>query len=89
MTLSSKQLSDIVNVAVDNALDLSLPEIGAQFGISGERVRQILDKRNITKKRKLGQEYQCKKCPNQFRGTRAYSGHKAVMCNACRAKRGK
>lgn len=89
MALSSKQLADIVAVAVDNALNLSLPEIGARFGVSGERVRQVLEAHGITKSRKLGKLYQCKTCTNRFRGTRAYSGHKAVYCHACRTKRGK
>ena len=87
MPLTSKQLADIVRVAADDALDISLPEIGAKFGVSGERVRQVLEAHGITKARKLGKLYQCKTCTNQFRGTKRFSGEKARYCNACRKKR--
>ena len=88
MTLTTKQLADIVQTAAAGEFELSLPEIGAQFGVSGERVRQVLEAHGITKARKLGALFQCKACSNQFRGTQKYGGHKAKFCNECRKKRG-
>ena len=87
MTLSNKQLAEIVQIAATGALELSLPEIGEQFGVSGERVRQVLEAHAIKKHRKLGALFQCKSCSNQFRGTQKYGGEKARYCHACRKKR--
>ena len=82
MPLSPKQIAEIVQTAAANASDMSNAEIGNRFGVSHERIRQILKAHGKHKPRKLGTQHSCKKpgCPRKFRGTSRYSGHKARFC---------
>jgi len=79
---------EIVRLAIENAHDISNAEIGKPFGVSGERVRQIVMAAGLVKARKLGAEHECQKpkCKRRFRGVRDYSGHKAILCHLHRRK---
>jgi len=84
--LTDEQKQQIIDLAKGNAHDISNAEIGELYGISAERVRQILAAAGEVKPRKQGTIYECKKpkCKRRFRGTKRYSGHKAKYCNAHR-----
>jgi hypothetical protein len=79
---------EIVRLAIENAHDISNAEIGKPFGVSGERVRQIVKAAGLVKARKLGAEHECQKpkCKRRFRGVRDYAGHKAILCHLHRRK---
>ena len=79
---------EIVRLAIENPNEITNRELGERYGISGERVRQIISDSGEHKPRKLGALYDCKKakCKRKFRGTRSYSGHKARYCNKHRRK---
>lgn len=87
--ITEQQKIDIIRLATSNAHDVSNAQIGKHFGISGERVRQIVAASGQHKPRKLGAVYECKKpkCNRRFRGTRNYSGHKARYCHKHRTTR--
>jgi len=86
--LTDEQKQQIIDLAKGNAHDISNAEIGQHFGISGERIRQILAAAGHTKPRKQGTIYECKKpkCKRRFRGTKRYSGHKSRFCQKHRRK---
>jgi hypothetical protein len=81
--LTDEQKQQIIDLAKGNAHDVSNAQIGKHFGISGERVRQIVAASGQHKPRKLGAVYECKKpkCKRRFRGTRQYGGGKARYCH--------
>lgn len=86
--ITPAQQEDIVQFATENAEDVSYREIADQYGVSAERIRQIVAEYGAHKPRKLGRLYECQKadCSSQFRGTKKYSGHKARYCNQHRRK---
>ena len=86
--LTETQQREIIRLAIENAHDMSNAEIGKPFGVSGERVRQIVMAAGLVKARKLGVEHQCQmaKCKRRFRGVRDYAGHKAILCHLHRRK---
>ena len=87
MPLTSEQQAEIVRLAADNAHDMSLREIGAKFGVSKQRVNQILNAHGIKKEYKRGKVKVCKKCGDPFRGDIFYSGANARYCPKHRSKK--
>ena len=87
--ITEQQKIDIIRLATSNAHDVSNAQIGKHFGISGERVRQIVAASGQHKPRKLGAVYECKKpkCKRRFRGTRQYGGGEGRYCPAPRKTR--
>lgn len=83
MTITTEQQNEIVRLAAANAQDMSNAEIGSLYGVSSERIRQIIASHGIVKARKLGREHECQKpgCRRRFRGVKDYAGHKAVYCH--------
>jgi DNA-binding Lrp family transcriptional regulator len=79
---------EIVRLAIENPNEITNRELGERYGISGERVRQIVKAAGQHKPRILGAVYECKKpkCKRRFRGVRDYSGHKAILCHLHRRK---
>lgn len=85
---NNQRNGEIVRLATENPNEVTNRELGERYGISGERVRQIVANSGEHKPRKLGALHDCQKakCKRKFRGTRSYSGHKAKFCNKHRRK---
>jgi hypothetical protein len=86
--LTLDQQNEIVRLATENAEDITNQQIAYQYGVSAERIRQIVKAHGAHKPRKLGQLHDCqaKRCKRKFRGTKSYSGHKARYCTKHRRK---
>ena len=81
--MTSERDQNIVRLATEHPAEISNQAIGDRYGITSERVRQIIAAAGKHKPRKLGAVFTCQKpkCSRQFRGNKRYGGEKARYCH--------